>query len=92
MTDMKTILPILNSFGISPETLGPDKMKLICELAETISNPETMTSEESTKILRELGLGIKSNRLKKSEPKTQRNARCPCDSGNKYKFCCLSKK
>ena len=29
--------------------------------------------------------------IRRNAPKIKRNARCPCGSGKKYKFCCLRK-
>jgi uncharacterized protein YecA (UPF0149 family) len=85
--NINEILPMLYSMGISPDQLGPEKMKTLQQLANTISDPTKIGSEDATKILRSLGVGSKQNKQSKRE-KCGRNEKCICGSNKKYKKCC----
>jgi uncharacterized protein YecA (UPF0149 family) len=91
MTDfnIKEVLPILKAFGISPEQLGPEKMKHVQDFAKNITNPKDMTEKDSNDFLRNIGVSINQGALKKKIPKIKRNVKCPCGSGKKYKVCCI---
>lgn len=94
MTDfnIKEVLPILQSLGISPDNLGPEKMQLVQNFASKISDPSKMTEQDSVNFLRDIGVSIKQGNqdsVQKKIPKVKRNVKCPCGSGKKYKKCCL---
>ena len=89
--DVRTILPMLRQFGISPEMLGPEKVEDLMKLADKIGNPSDITPEMSRKILDILGVstrGVCTPKQKDNE-KIPRNSPCPCGRfGKKYKKCC----
>ena len=43
--DMNKILPVLQSFGVAPNQLGPDKLNELMSLSEHISDPSKITPE-----------------------------------------------
>lgn len=90
MCDLKDVIPMLRSLGISPEQLGPEKMERIQNLAEKIGDPSQMSVADTATIMRELGVGLgdKKKKVIKDGPKAKRNDKCKCDSGKKYKHCC----
>lgn len=95
MTDefsMDKILPMLKTMGMSPDQLGPDKLKLIQKLAESITNPEDIGTEQAAKLLRDLGVNFSGKKKPLTGSKTPRNSLCSCGSGKKYKKCCIVKK
>ena len=87
--DLSKAMPILRSFGVAPENLTPEKLSRLCALAETISNPESITAEKSREILDIMGVSVRPKPKPKKRPvKIGRNDPCPCQSGKKYKKCC----
>ena len=86
--DIRSLLPILQSLGISPDTLGPDKMDKLLSIADEIKNPENITIETTRKIMDMLNMKLRGkNAPVKNKLKIGRNEMCPCDSGKKYKKC-----
>ena len=94
MNDLKDMIPILRSLGISPEQLGPDKLEKLKTLADTISNPSEINEMNAISILRELGIGLGENKKNTKEVENKflhkigRNEKCLCGSLKKYKHCC----
>lgn len=88
--DMNTIIPILQSMGISPKNLGPEKMAKLQNLADSIKDPSKITDELSRKVFDILGISPRGNKtpIMKETKKIGRNEACPCKSGQKYKRCC----
>jgi uncharacterized protein YecA (UPF0149 family) len=87
--NFKEALPLLQSFGISPEQLGPDKLEKICALTSHLSDPSKITPELSRQIMDTLGINLnKKQQPIKRGKKIGRNEKCPCESGKKYKICC----
>lgn len=90
MSELKDMIPILRSLGISPERLGPEKMEKLQSLAESISDPSQMNEESAIAIMRELGIGLGAPKETRKKPvqKMGRNEKCHCNSDKKYKNCC----
>lgn len=88
--DMNMIIPILQSMGVSPQNLGPDKMAKLQNLAESVQDPSKITEEMSRKVLNILGISPRGNQspIIRDTKKVGRNEACPCRSGQKYKKCC----
>lgn len=88
---------VLKSLNSSIEELSPEKMAKFKKSMKNIPNPENMTSEQALNIIQSCGLDLKT--IKKSihgsreikNNKIPRNSKCPCNSGEKYKKCCLNK-
>ena len=91
MDKLHNILPLLRQFGISPEQLGPDRLEQLMKLADKISDPTTIDSETASKVMDTLGITTAHNNVgmkRTKKKKIGRNAKCPCDSGIKWKKCC----
>lgn len=90
---MKTIIPFLRQFGISPEQLGPERISKLQKFAAKISDPSSITPELSAELMGTLGISLGKPRetKNKSQRKIRRNDPCPCKSGLKWKKCCLLK-
>ncbi len=88
--DMNKILPVLQSFGVAPNQLGPDKLNELMSLSEHISDPSKITPEITHQILNILGIGVRGDQrpVVRKGTKIGRNNPCPCDSSKKYKKCC----
>lgn len=88
--DISKILPVLQSFGVSPDNLGPEKMLKLQSLSNKIQKPEQINIEITQQIMEIMGISLKG----KSSPVTRKvvkigqNNICPCGSGKKYKKCC----
>ena len=95
MNDYKLsyIMPLLSQFGISPEQLGPDKLNKLMEVASKITDPSQITAAMSQEIMRTLGVSSRPPMKPKRTAgrKIGRNDPCTCNSGKKWKKCCLQK-
>jgi len=90
MDEIIKIIPILQQFGISPESLGPERLEKLMSLADIIKNPSDITPEMSRQMLDALGIGPITPKIQKKNTtaKIGRNSPCPCGSGKKHKKCC----
>jgi uncharacterized protein YecA (UPF0149 family) len=86
--DIKNAIHILKQLGISPEQLGPERLRELMKITDFINNPTDITPEATRNIMDIIGLSVK-------KPKSQiyvkipRNSPCPCGKyGKKYKKCC----
>ena len=88
-TNIQKILPYLKSLGISPETLGPDKLEKLLNFTDSIKDPSKVSNNDMAKIMEIMGIELQS---KKKTPKVSirigRNEKCLCESGKKWKNCC----
>lgn len=88
--DIRSILPMLQQFGISPDQLGPDRIEKLINISKFIKDPADITPEVSRQILEILGIstrGIQQPKKRKTA-KIGRNELCVCGTGKKYKKCC----
>lgn len=85
ITEEQTKL-LLEQLGISPDTLGQDKIEKLLKLADRIKDPSQI--DGNTVIELQKLLGIKLPKNQKINKKIGRNEPCPCNSGKKWKKCC----
>jgi preprotein translocase subunit SecA len=81
----------LQSFGVSPENLGTEKLEQLQRIANTISDPTQISPEMSRQVLDIFGIRPRGPQKPKVNPKKAkigRNDACTCGSGLKYKKCC----
>lgn len=89
LQDIRRMLPILSSVGLSPDQLGPEKLEKLEKIFKDLGDPSQMTPHQARSILDEIGIEPPKNRLPmKGKTKIPRNSPCPCNSGKKYKKCC----
>ena len=74
--------------GLDLSKYPKDKINTILQFAESISDPSKMNAEQINKL--QVLLGLKKGPAKK-RIKIRVNDKCPCDSGKKYKKCCMRK-
>ena len=90
--DIRSVLPILQQFGISPDQLGPERLEELMKLSEYIHNPSDITPEIARQVMEILGISAKKPHsvtpVKRKSVKVGRNEACPCNSGKKFKKCC----
>ena len=88
--DLKSILPLLQQFGISPDKIGPEKLNQLMALSQHIKDPSKITPELSSQIINSLGINLAGPKPQKTvtDKKIPRNEKCPCGSSLKYKKCC----
>lgn len=88
--DMNKVLPILRSFGVSPENLGPEKLEKLQHITGTITDVNQITTEKAREILDLLGISTKGaqKQIVRTVKKIHRNDPCPCGMHKKYKKCC----
>lgn len=88
---MESVLPFLQSMGVSPEQLGPEKMSALQKLCEAISDPSNIDENTVNNIINTMGIKAKGEPKipKKRGDKVGRNDKCPCNSGKKHKKCCM---
>jgi hypothetical protein len=87
--DMATVAQMMQSFGISPGQLGPDRLAKLQCLAADISDPSKISLEKSQQIMNTLGVSLQEAPSQQAKIKRiKRNEPCRCSSGKKYKKCC----
>lgn len=86
--DNKNIQKILQSFGISPESLGPEKLQKLFEITDKLNINETMSDQNVSKIIDILDIKFNKKNKPKVSIKIGRNEKCICESGKKWKKCC----
>jgi len=86
--DINNVLPILRSFGVSPDNLGPDRLQRLCAITERITDPENVTPEVAREVLDIFGINLHQQSAPRRNVRIGRNEACPCTSGKKYKKCC----
>lgn len=92
---------ILNSLDILLDDLTDEQKRKLGKIGDMVRNPNNMSPNEAIKIVKELGIDIeglqkKARRLRAESSKGRkvripRNDPCPCNSGKKYKKCCINK-
>ena len=90
MDDIRDILPILKQFGVSPEQLGSERLSKLIAFASNIKDPSKITKESSRELMNILGMGPPPRaKTRSAKDKVGRNDACPCESGKKWKKCCM---
>ena len=86
---IKDVLNILQSLGINPGTLGPDKLSRLINICSSITDPSQISQETTKQIIDTIGITTVDKKTKpKKSVKIGRNEPCICESGLKYKKCC----
>jgi len=91
MEDLQSVMPFLQSMGVSPDELGQERLDMLKDLSNSLSGPNGMDENVTNGIMEKLGVNLKGAKppsTKKKEKKIGRNEKCPCESGKKYKKCC----
>ena len=94
MTSVNGMKQYLKNMGLDIDKIPQQKMNAIIKLAESITDPSKMDSEQVKKLQDLLGVTqsggsfvLKKHQIKK-RTKIGNNEKCPCKSGKKYKKCC----
>jgi len=90
--DVRSVLPLLQQMGIDPGKLGPEKLEKLMKLSCKINDPNEITPELVSEITNIFGIdlnGAREPKKKNSGIKIGRNELCPCESGKKWKKCCM---
>lgn len=91
--DIRTIMPMLAQFGISPDQLSGEKLNNLMKLTEKIKDPSQITPEIAGQVMQAIGMSARGPQVPtKRTKKIGANDRCPCGQGKKYKKCCGGKK
>jgi uncharacterized protein YecA (UPF0149 family) len=85
---MEKVLPVLKSFGISPEKITLEKIEKIKKLDLDYNNVESFSEENCQTIMDILDINLEIPKKPEKKIKIPRNSQCPCGSGIKYKKCC----
>lgn len=88
--NIKNILPILSSMGITPGMLGPDKLERLQKLSEKFTDVSQITPEVIREVTDILGINLQPKSKPVKSEKIGRNTLCKCGSGRKYKYCCIT--
>jgi len=99
---MNTYEDILKNLDIIMEDLTPAQVEGLKTMAEKIGDPNNMSIQQAMSLVKELDLDIEKlqknarkkraqEREKTKKPKIGVNEKCPCNSGKKYKKCCMIK-
>ena len=99
--DMQKMKEMFKNLGIDINKISRKKMASLVKIAGNISDPANMTADQiqqvsqssiGREILAKIGGEVLGPKLEpKQSEKIGRNKPCPCQSGKKYKKCCLAK-
>ena len=84
----KDLKKTLKNMGIDLSKYPKDKLDVILKLTDSITDPSKMNTQQIHQL--QVLLGLKKGQTKK-RVKIRVNDKCPCDSGKKYKKCCMRK-
>lgn len=98
--DTDNMLQILKNLGIDLEELDEKKRNKIMNISEKIKDPSKVSQNTYNDIIKTLGISkkklnkVKNGNINSKKPiindnKIGRNDLCNCNSGKKYKKCCL---
>ena len=89
--DIQSVLPLLQQMGVDPAKLGPEKLAKLMQITDKIKDPNQITQENIREItdIFALKLTVFLNLKKRKALKIGRNEPCPCESGKKWKKCCM---
>ena len=88
--DVRTVLPLLKQMGISPDTLGPERLQKLMQITDKVKNSSQINQGVVDQLRDTLGI-IDSPAPETIQPRSKkapRNSKCPCESGLKWKKCC----
>ena len=98
---MENYEQLLNSLDLLTEDLTQEQIDGMKKFASSITDPNKISANQAMKIVKDLGLDIeklqknarkvRSQLTKPKKPKIGPNEQCPCQSGKKYKKCCIWK-
>ncbi len=91
--DVSSAIKLLGQFGIDLDKLDPEKLERLMQITQKVNDPSQITPEIISEISSMLKLNNVLNQngkdIKKSKIKIGRNELCPCESGKKWKNCCM---
>lgn len=99
---MESFPEVLKSLDILLEDLSQEQIEGIKKFSSFIDDPKNISVNQAMKIVKDLNLDIeklqKNSRKCRAQvyhenkkPRIGNNDKCPCDSGKKYKKCCIWK-
>ena len=93
--DVSSAIKLLKEFGIDLDKLEPEKIERLKQITQQVNDPNKISPE----IISEIGSMLLNTRnnvlnqngkdIKKTKIKIGRNEQCPCESGKKWKNCCM---
>jgi len=90
--DVSSAIKLLRQFGIDLDKLDPEKLERLMQITQKVNDPSQITPEIISEISSMLKLNNVLNQNGKSiktKIKIGRNEPCPCESGKKWKNCCM---
>jgi uncharacterized protein YecA (UPF0149 family) len=98
---MENFQQLLGSLDILTEDLTSEQIEGLKKFASSINDPNKLSANQAMKIVKDLKLDIeklqknarkiRSQINKPKRPKVGSNEPCPCNSGKKFKKCCIWK-
>ena len=89
--DMSSVIPLLRHFGIDLDKLDPDKLEKLMKLSNKFKDTSQNNCDAVSEMRNILGIGLQGPKKTKKTTslKIGRNDPCPCESGKKWKKCCM---
>lgn len=79
----------LKNLGIDPKTFTPETINKLMQFTDKIKDPTKIDPQTIQQIKKLLNLKLPNNKPNNQTTKIGRNDICPCNSGKKWKKCCL---
>lgn len=87
--NLKNATQFLKNIGIAPETFTPETIQKLMQFADKIKDPSKIDPQTIQQIKQLLNIKLPSKKRVIDKQKIGRNDPCPCNSGKKWKKCCL---
>lgn len=87
--NLENATQFLKNVGIDPETFTPETIQKLMQFADKIKDPSKIDSQTIQQIKQLLNIKLPSKKRVIDNQKIGRNDPCPCNSGKKWKKCCL---
>ena len=87
--NLENATQFLKNVGIDPETFTPETIQKLMKFTDKIKDPSKIDPQTIQQIKKLLNIKLPSKKRVINDQKIGRNDPCPCNSGKKWKKCCL---
>lgn len=87
--NLENATQFIKNLGIDPETFSPETIQKLMEFTDKIKDPSKIDPQTIQQIKQILNIKLPSKKKVNDQQKIGRNDKCPCNSGKKWKKCCL---
>lgn len=87
--NLENATQFLKNVGIDPATFTPETIQKLMQFTDKIKDPSKIDPQTLQQLKQLLNIKLPSKKRVIDNQKIGRNDPCPCNSGKKWKKCCL---